>query len=419
MRFPPTALSLALLAAFAAVSRADDNWPQFRGPNGTGISDAKGLPVKWSEKENVVWKTKIHDKGWSSPVVWGNQVWLTTAANGGAELYAVCVDRDSGKVIHDVKVFDVENPKEVFHPFNSEASPTPAVEEGRVYVHFGSAGTACLDTATGKKLWERRDLPCNHYRGPASSPVIRDGLLYLIFDGFDLQYVAALDKTNGKTVWKKDRDIDYSDNKNGDIKKGYATPAVVDVGGKLQLVCPSAEATIAYDPRTGDELWRAHHGGMNSATPPQYGHGKVFVTSAAGGLGLVAIRPDGKGDVTKSNIAWSLKKDVPTRPCPLLLGDLLYLVSDDGTASCVDAEGGKVVKSRRLGGKFSSSPVCGDGKIYCCDTDEGTGFVVEAGQELKVLAENHLDDGCMATPAISGKALFIRTKTNLYRIEQK
>src|SRR5205814_3789462 len=140
-----------------------------------------------------------------SPVVWGNQVWLTTAADGGAELYAVCLDRDSGKVLHDVKVFDVENPKEVFHPFNSEASPTPAVEEGRVYVHFGSAGTACLDTATARIRWTRQDFPCDHFRGPGSSPILYGDLVILTFDGFDAQYLAALDKKTGKTVWKKDR----------------------------------------------------------------------------------------------------------------------------------------------------------------------------------------------------------------------
>jgi outer membrane protein assembly factor BamB len=414
MRLASTLLALALAAMLPAVRAADDNWPQYRGPGGAGQSGATGLPLKWSEKENVRWKTPIHDKGWSSPVVWGDQIWMTTALENGKELFAVCVDRDSGKVLHDIKVFDVEKPAFCI-AFNSYASSTPVVEAGRVYVHFGSAGTACLDTGSGKVLWQRRDLPCDHWRGPGSSPVLGDGLLFLIFDGYDVQYVAALDKTNGKTVWKKDRNIKYRID-DGDIKKAYCTPALVEVGGKKQLVCPSAEATIAYEPKTGEEIWRVHHGGMNAAMPPLPGHGKLFWTNGSGAL--VAVRPDGSGDVTRTHLDWTVNKVMPTRSSAVLIDDLLYLVSDQGIAYCVEAKTGKVAKQERLGGNFTSSPVHADGRIYISNQDGAT-YVIEPGRELKVLAVNDLDDGCMASPAAVGKSLFLRTKTHLYRLEQK
>jgi len=420
MQHTPTfltpALTLALTFIFAAPGRAGDNWPQYRGPAGNGHAEARGLPLTWSEKENVVWKTAIHDKGWASPVIWGQQIWLTTGREDGKELFAVCVDRDSGKILHDIKVFDVAKPA-FCHAFNSPASPTPVIEEGRIYVHFGSTGTACLDTATGKILWERRDFPCDHWRGPASSPILVDGLVILTFDGYDQQYLAALDKKTGKTVWKKDRGIKYPPRTDGDLKKAYSTPQVFEIKGKQQLISPSAEATVAYDPATGDELWRVHHGGMNGAARPLLGQGRLFLTSGHNGK-LLAVRPDGSGDVTPTHVDWICNKGVPSRPSLLLIGDRIYMVSDAGILSCVDVKTGEVVGKGRLPGAFSSSPTYADGRIYFA-SQEGTTYVVEPSQELKILAANKLDDGCMASPAAVGKSLFLRTKTHLYRIEQK
>jgi outer membrane protein assembly factor BamB len=412
-------LTLLVTLSLAAAAGAGDNWPQFRGPHGDGHADTTNLPLTWSEKENVVWKTAIHDRGWSSPVVWGDQVWLTTATADGHEMYAVCVDRATGKVVHDVKVFDVAKPDPLNNPMNTYASPTPAVEEGRVYVHFGSYGTACLDTKTAKVLWERRDLPCNHWRGPASSPIIYGDLLILTFDGYDLQYLAALNKATGKTVWKKDRGFDYSSIKdNGDQKKAYSTPAVFTVNGKPQLVSPAAVGTAAYDPRTGDELWRVYHGGMNTGVTPLYGAGKVIVCTSDGGLQLVAVRPDGSGDVTKTHIAWTLGKNVPNRSSPILVDDLLYMANGQGILTCVETKTGKPVWQERIGGAYWASPVYGAGRLYFFN-DTGTAVVGEPGRSWKKLAENKLDEGCMASPAVAGEALFVRTKTHLYRIEEK
>jgi outer membrane protein assembly factor BamB len=412
MRYSLCVLALLLSAALV---RAGDNWPQFRGPAGTGISDSRGVPTHWSEKENIRWKVAIHDKGWASPVVWGDQVWLTTADKDGHKFYVLCIDRKSGKIVHDLKLFTVDKP-DFCIPFNSYASPSPVIEEGRVYVHFGTYGTACLDTKTAKVLWERRDLKCNHWRGPGSSPIVYGKWLFLTFDGYDVQFVAALDKATGKTVWKKDRTIKYSSD-DGDIKKGYSTPAILKVDGKPQLVSPAAEATIAYDPATGDELWRVIHGGMNEATVPLFGHGLIYLTSGHT-TNLLAVRQAGKGDVTKSGVAWTAKSGVPTRPSPLLIGAHLFFVSDTGLASCLNAKTGKQLWQERLGGAFSSSPVCAGGHIYFADQD-GKTHVVAASPTYKKVAVNQLDAGCMASPAIAGDTLFLRTKTHLYCIGKR
>ena len=396
---------------------AEDNWTQFRGPHGTGISKATGLPTTWGDDSNVVWKTAIHDKGWSSPVVLGKQVWLTTALADGKAQWAVCVDRETGKVVHDVKLFDTPKPPYTFLPdANSHASPSPVIEKGRVYAHFGSSGTACLDTETGKILWTRTDLKCNHWRAPGSSPILWQDLLILTFDGHDRQYVTALDKANGKTVWTTDRSIDYKTT-NGDLKKGYSTPTVIEVDGKPQLVSPAAMGTVAYDPRTGKEIWTVIHGGMNAATPPQFAHGKVFFTSGHNSK-LVAVRPTGTGDVTKTHVDFTYPKEAPSRPAPIISGDLLFMLNDSGIVSCLDAKSGELVKKTRVNGSFSASPVLADGHLYCFDHD-GKSFVLTADRELKIVATNKLPAGTRSTPAIAGKALFVRTYTHLYRFEKR
>lgn len=419
-----------LFGGLAAAWATD--WPGYRGPTADGRAPQSCQPpTTWSEQENVRWKVRIHGKGWSSPVVWGKQIWLTTADEVKADkapppkkgdpppnpvarvsFYAVCVDRETGRILYDLRLGTEENPA-YCHPFNSYASCTPYVEAGRLYAHFGSHGTWCVDTNSGQVLWERRDLPCNHFRGPASSPVVYGDLLYLIFDGFDQQYVTALDKRTGKTVWKRNREIKYSTD-NGDYKKAYATPALFVVEGRPQLVCPSAECTIAYDPQSGEELWRISHGGMNGAARPVMGHGLLYLTSGHNAR-LLAIRPTGRGVLGESAVVWRAVKGVPTRPSLLLDGDLLYMVSDQGIASCLDARTGKVYYSERLDGEFSASPVWANGFIYYC-SQNGKTFVVKAGREFVLEAENRLEDGFMASPAVSDDSLILRTRTHLYRI---
>lgn len=407
-------LFLALFFTAAAAS-ADDVWTQFRGPNGQGVSDAKGLPIEWSETKNVRWKTPIHGRAWSSPVVWHDQVWLTTATKDGKELSAIKLDRERGKILLDKVVFAIEKPQ-FCYDFNSYASSTPVIEEGRIYVHYGSHGTACLDTKTGDTLWTRQDLPCNHHRGAGSSPILYDGLLIIHYDGFDVQYVVALDKQTGATVWKRDRDIDYGTS-DGDAKKAYATPAVIDAGGRPLLISPAAGATTAYDPLTGEQVWRVRHGGMNAAAPPLFGHGLVYINTADGGFREFAVDPKGTGDLT-SKVIWKQQQGMPVRCAPLLIGDLLFMVNEAGILSCLDAANGEMVWKHRLGGHYSASPVYAGGHIYFVSED-GDMPVMAATRQYEPLATNHLDDGCMASPAIAGRQLFIRTKKSLYCLEEK
>jgi outer membrane protein assembly factor BamB len=416
------ALLLTLLCLFVY---AGDNWPQFRGPEGTGHSDARDLPLNWSETNNVVWKTPIHDRGWSSPVIYGDQIWLTTAAQDGRKLYAICVDRETGRVIQDMKLFEVAQPQYA-HPFNTYASPTPVIEEGRVYVTFGSPGTACIDTKSFKVLWERRNLECNHFRGAGSSPIIFRDLLIMHFDGSDHQFVVALDKQTGKTVWQTKRSIDFQDidangkiAADGDMRKAFATPHVATINGRLELISLGAKAAYSYDPLTGRELWRVEERAQHSAsTRPVIGHGMMFFPTGFSTGQLFAVRIGGNGLITDTHVAWKVKRSVSNKPSILLIDDLIYMINDTGIASCVEAKSGELVWQQRIGGEYSASPVYADGKIWLFSED-GKTTVIRPGRVFETLTENKLDEGFLASPAIAGKAFYLRTRTHLYRIEKK
>jgi outer membrane protein assembly factor BamB len=402
----------------AAREDTADCWPQFRGPGGDGHSEAKGLPLVWSETKNIKWKTPIHDEGRSSPVIWESQVWVTTAAKDGKVLYAVCVDRDTGKVVHDIKVFDVEKPQDIWGQKNGHASPTPVIEAGRVYVHFGTCGTACLDTRTGQKLWARQDLNCFHRVGPASSPIICDNLLIFHVDGCDVRYVVALDKATGKTVWKTDRSADYEGAPYG-FRYACCTPTVTQFSGRRQMISPTARAVIAYDPLTGEELWKVTTRGWAVVPRPVVGHGLAFVSTDHNHPEVRAVRLDGRGDVSDSHVVWSIAKGAPSIPSLLLVGELLYLISDQGIASCVEAKSGQIVWKERLPGPYRASPIYADGRIYITNV-KGATTVIEPGRRLNVLAVNQVDGTTQlqASLATAGKALFLRTERHLYRIEE-
>lgn len=421
----------AALTLWSATIVAAEQWPQFRGPTGDGHVDAPGLPVKFSDSENVTWKTPIHGKGWSSPVIWGDRVWITTANEQGTELSAVCLDKNGGKVLVDKIIFRVSEPQ-FSHKFNSYASPTPVIEEGRVYVNFGSAGTACLDSKTGDVLWERRDFVCNHYRGSGSSPILWKDLLILHFDGTDEQYVVAVNKKSGETVWRTNRSIDFQDlnaegkpSAEGDGRKAYATPHVTTIGGKPVLLSSGAKAHYAYEPETGKELWRIEERAQHSAsTRPVVGHGLAFFPTGFARGQLLAVKlpatvqPGEKPQVlSEADLAWRMKRGVPNKPSLLLVGDLLFLMHDGGVMSCVEAKTGEEIWRERVHGNYSASPIFANGRIYVC-SEEGKVAVVAAEREFKLLAENFLPDGFMASPAVSGNSLFLRTRTHLYRIDQ-
>lgn len=414
-------------------------WNQFRGTSGDGKSDAKNLPIEFSENKNVRWKTPIHDEGWSSPVVWGNQIWLTTGREDGTELFAVCVDLESGDIIHDIKVFDVMNPKKAYGGLNSHATPTPIVEDGRVYVHFGTYGTACLNTKTGKKLWERRDLNCDHRVRPASSPIIDGDAVFLHFDGVDVQFVAALDKNTGQNMWLQKREVEsdlgavlkaegLSDveieatkkEKPGDNKKAYATPTIIEYRGQRQLISPGAEVTFSYNPVNGKEIWRVRHEGWgwNAACRPIFEHGLVYFTTGFS-KHLLAVRPSGSGDVTDTHVVWSARRNTPSVPSPLIVDDLLFMVSDQGFVSCLEARTGREFWKERLsaGGYHWASPLYADGKIYFSGK-QGVVSVIAAERKFRLLAQNRFEASFIASPAIAEDSIILRSLTHLYCIAE-
>ncbi len=407
-----------VLLSSATAPAQQSFWPQFHGPTGDCVAQATDLPLDWSESENIVWKTVIHDFGWASPVIWQDQVWMTTANEDGTKMYAVCVDARTGEIVHDLLLFDDQQPTDDLKT-NSFASPTPVVEPHRVYVHFGTYGTACLDTDTGEMLWKRRDLHCDHLRGPGSSPYLEEDRLFLIFDGADRQFVVALDKKTGRTIWKKPRSTDYGD-MDGDLRKAYDTPLMIDVDGRKQLVCTGAHETIAYDPPTGEEIWKVGYKGFSNASRPVFHEGMVLVNSGFSRAKLLAVDPRGRGDVTESHVRWRLEKGVPLKPTPVVVGERLYLPGDDGILTCVDVESGKMIWQERLGGNFSASPLVAEGRIYLPDESGITTVIAPSSENerCEILAENELENGCMASPAAVGNAVFLRTKTHLYRIEK-
>ncbi len=418
-----TCCFVAILASWlSAASRIDAQWPQFRGPEGNGVASATALALTWSEGNHVRWKVPIHGRGWSSPVILGSQVWLTTATQDGRALSAVALDKTSGKILFDLPVFKVDRPQPV-HPFNSYASPTPVIEPGRVYVTFGSAGTAAIDTQSGKIIWKRNDLECDHFRGPGSSPIVFAELLIMHFDGINVQYVVALDKKTGKTVWRTNRSVDFQDvgpdgkaQGDGDFRKGFATPQVVMVGDRPVLVSLGSKALYAYDPRTGQELWRIVDRSAHSpSTRPLVGHGLVFYLTGWSGS-LVAVKPDGRGDVTGTHVVWRVTRGVPNKPSAILAGDLLFMINDGGILSCLEAQTGRSVWQSRLQGEYSASPLFASGRVYFF-SEEGKTTVIDAGRQFKVLAENQLGDGYMASAAVDGNALILRSRTHVYRIE--
>ena len=417
-------LTFLASATLAGALPLHADWPQFRGADGTGVSDSRNLPLSWSEGKNVRWKTAIHGRAWSSPVVLGSQVWVTTATEGGDQLFAVGLDRETGRIIHDLKLFQVAKPQYA-HPFNTYASPTPVVEPGRLYATFGAPGTAAIDTGTGKVLWERRDFECNHFRGAGSSPIVFGDLLIMHFDGSDHQFVVALDKRTGKTVWRTERSIDFKDvgpdgkpEAEGDLRKAFATPHVVMVEGKPILISLGSMATYGYDPLTGREIWRVEErSNFSGSTRPVAGQGMVFYPSGFSTGELLAVRPNGTGDVTATHVVWRVSRSVPKKPSLLLVDGLIFMIGDTGVASCLEAGTGQVVWTARVDGSYSASPVWAEGRVYFF-SEEGKTTVIEAGRKFKVLAENELDDGFMASPAVAGNALFLRTRTHLYRIEE-
>lgn len=409
------ALFLAFMLAIPDVraqSKAD-SWTQFRGPLDNGWSLAKNVPLNWSDSTNILWKVPIPGRGWSSPVVLNGKVWLTTAAPDGKEFRVIGISGETGRILFNIKLFEAV-PTQETHPLNSFASPTPALEPGRIYVHFGTYGTACLDTETGSVLWKRTDIHCDHGVGPGSSPIVYQDLLILTMDGMDVQYLEALNKNTGKTVWKKSRIVAFGD-LTPDCRKAFSTPVVSRVDNADQLISVGPHVMEAYKPLTGELIWKVRFEGFSASARPVIANGMIFINTGFGQSWVIAVRLGGTGDMTGKSIVWSSKKNMTARSSPLYIDGLLYMVNTGGQAKCLDALTGEEIWTQRVGLETSASPVYAGGRIYTCD-ESGLITVFVPGRTFNKLAENTMPDGCMASMAVVEGAVYLRTKSQLYRV---
>ena len=403
--FPSVRIGVVLLLLTAPAAAGND-WPEFRGPDGQGHSAESGLPAAWSESQNIEWKTPVPGRGWSTPVVVDGRIWLTTGtADGGGVLRLLAFDAETGNETLNVEVFRIDDESSP-NAKNSLASPTPIVDGDRVYVHFGSYGTAAVDRA-GEILWTAQ-FPYITQHGYGGSPILHDDLLILNGDGYDVAFVVALDTRTGEVRWKADREEPVS--------QAYSTPLAINVAGRDQIVSVAAFRASAHDPATGAEIWRVRYGqGFSNVPRPVYGHGLVFIATGFQTPAMLAVRADGSGDVTDSHVAWTLRRGAPHTPSPLLVGRELYMVSDYGVLTCIDAESGEIHWQQRIGGNYSASPVFADGRIYL-QSEEGKTTVIAPGTTYSELAVNQLDGSTLASMAVADGSLFLRTESHLYRI---
>jgi outer membrane protein assembly factor BamB len=408
------AFAIVVAAALTGVGAVGaEDWPEFRGPTGQGRAQGP-LPTEWGPNRNVVWKEPIPGRGWSSPIVWRGRVYLSTAVTVGKDLslHVLSLDATTGKVLWDTEAIRRPSAKVPrVHGKNSNASPTPLVDDKRLYAHFGHLGTVCLDL-DGMVLWRNTELTYQSVHGNGGSPILVDDLLVFNMDGADRQQVIALARTTGKVRWQTDRKCKA-------FKKfSFGTPLLIEFQGRRQIVSPASDFVAAYDPKTGEELWRVHYEGYSLIPRPVFGHGLVFLSTGYDYPRLLAIRPDGRGDVTDTHVVWSRKKAVPLTPSPLLAGAELYVVSDGGVASCLDAKTGQPHWTERLGGDFSASPLLAGGKVYF-QNEEGVGYVVKAETRFELVARNDMKERTLASYAAADGAIFLRTAEHLYRIEER
>jgi outer membrane protein assembly factor BamB len=422
MNLKPFLLLLAIFSGLVTISQNKENWTHLRGSNLDGHSESTKAPVQWSETNHVIWKTGIRGVAWSSPVVYGDQVWTSSATLNGEEMFAVCTDFNSGKILREIMLFKPDSVQHI-HPTNSYATSTPCIENGFVYVHFGTYGTACIDTHNFNVVWTRTDLNCDHMQGAASSPIIYKNLLILHIEGTDVQYLIALDKSTGKTVWKTERPQEFYQNVEPVYRKAYCTPIVIQVNGKDQLISNGSQLCIAYEPETGKEIWQVFYGDDSTVSMPLSYGGLVFVNSgwmfpkdgSPFYARLLAVDPTGKGDITKTHVPWETGTDVPQISTPVIVDSLIYMVHERGDLTCLNARDGKVIWKTKLKDQFNASALYASGNIYLFSL-KGKTYVIKPGLTYQPVAENQLSGTIKATPAILRDNLIIRTDKYLYRI---
>lgn len=419
-------ITLFLVPVIISSSEAQEkyrNWTQFRGSELRAIAGPGTYPVRWNDSTNITWKTYIHGKGWSSPVVYKDQIWLTTAPANGKELYAVCVDFNTGKIKYDIKVFEPDSVYRI-HAVNSYATPTPVIEEGFVYTHFGRYGTACINTQNGDIVWKRTDLQCEHIQGPGASPILWKDKLILHMEGTDIQYIVALDKKTGNTIWKTERPKEVYDKIPEIGKKAYITPIIVNVNGRDLMISNGSAVCIAYDVETGEEIWRIVQGEDSTISMPFVYDGNVyfytgFVTPEEGEkyCELLAVNPEGHGDIASTNILWRFASPPLQLLTPVADKGLIYTIDSKSIIYCLDAITGEVIWSDRTRAKFNSSPIAANGNIYFNST-RGDTYVLKEGKKFQKVAENSLDGEIWATPAFVDGAIIMRTSKYLYNIKK-
>ncbi len=431
----PVILTLLLACGLPAAEPATTPlfWPDRQGPTRDGIipeGEAAKLPTEWDEAsgKGIAWKTELEGEGHCSPVIGGDLVWFTAATTDGHKMYVYAVNRHDGKVVHHKLIFENEAPEELGNPMNNYAAPSPALEADGVYVHFGTYGTAKLNPKTGEVIWQRRDINVRHFRGPGSTPAIHDHLLILTFDGIDQQFVTALDKMTGKTVWKTHRTTDYGDldkegkpTRDGDLRKAYGTPSFMKVGGAVQVLSVGSRAAFGYDAATGKEIWTIRHTEFNASARPLV-HGDIaYINTGSERSHLVAVQLDGeaKGDLTETpRILWDRAKRNAVLSSPIWVNGYIFQVTGAGVGGCADPKTGEDLWSERISpGKFIASPIATKDRIYFM-SDTGDVTVVAAAPEYKVLATAKFESPVTASPAVADGAIFVRTKTHLCKVVQ-
>jgi outer membrane protein assembly factor BamB len=417
----------ALIVVCFGFSAEGENWPRFRGPTGQGISRETGLLTDWSAASNVLWKTEVPGQGWSSPIVWENQVFVTSATDNGTVCRVICLDRISGKIVWNTKVFEqVPLRKE---GKNSYATSTPCTDGERVYAVFGDGSIAAL-AFDGSIVWTNREFPYYSRHGLGTSPILHGGLLILQYDWssrvnapgnypavtteermgwqipWDKSFIAALDVKTGQRAWTGQR---------GMSRIGHATPLIFSEEGKERLLSITGDVVQSFDPKTGERIWSVYCQGEGLTPSPVVGDGLIFAASGFEKTTLRGIRPGGRGDATGTNIVWEQRKGVPTLSSPLYVKPYLYAITDGGIASCFNSENGEIVWQERIGGSHSASPIHADGKIYFL-SENGEATVIAPGPVFKILARSSIDEKCQASAAVSQKCFFIRSEKNLFCI---
>ncbi|MBL8819151.1 MAG: DUF1080 domain-containing protein [Planctomyces sp.] len=422
----------ALLSADILKSADRLSWPCRTGPTLNGHvspEDARGLPSEWDAEsgKNIAWKLPLEHFGHSVPVVGNGKIWLTAATKDGKQQFIYCIAASSGEVLHHRLLFENPEPEALKNEVNTYASPSCVVEDDAIYVHFGSYGTARLNPETAETIWERRDIKCRHFRGPGSSPIMFGNLLILTFDGIDAQFLTALDKVTGKTVWRTERTTDYGDldengqpTLEGDLRKAYSTPGLVTVNGRTQVVSVGSRAAFSYDALTGEELWTIRHDDFNAAAPPSFLGNLAILNTGSRGANLLAVRLEEstRGDVSESHVVWNRDKGNSDLSSPILIGDRIFMMANNGVVTCVNATNGEEVWKDRIEGTFTASPISANGLIYFCN-EEGVCSVIRAADTFETVATNRLPEGMRASPSAAEGMLFLRTFSTLYAIGSK